>query len=57
MSIAADISYFEAEAPAVMTAIKRAEQKLADLYGHCHRLHKANIEHNPHSCVLCFETR
>ena len=58
MSATAPIIQLEAnEAPAVLSAIARAEQKLADLYGYCDRLHKANIEHNPHSCVLCFEGR
>lgn len=47
----------ETEAPAALFAIARAEQKLADLYGYCHRLHKANIDHDAHSCVLCFELR
>ncbi|MGO4256732.1 hypothetical protein [Marmoricola sp. RAF53] len=40
-----------------MTAIARAERELADLFGYAGRLHQANIEHNPHSCVLCFEQR
>lgn len=57
MSVVADIQFEEFEAPSALNAIARAEQKLADLYGYCNRLHKANIEHNPHSCVLCFETR
>ncbi|MFL6159568.1 MAG: hypothetical protein ACJ72D_26075 [Marmoricola sp.] len=40
-----------------LSAIALAEQKLADLFGYCDRLHRANIEHDPHSCVLCFEQR
>lgn len=58
MSAVAHVDYFDqVEAPAALSAIARAEQKLADLYGYCDRLHQANIEHDPHSCVLCFETR
>ena len=57
MSVAYIEQYEQVEAPAALTAIARAEQKLADLYGYCDRLHKANIEHDPHSCVLCFELR
>ncbi|MET3961881.1 hypothetical protein ABIE44_001815 [Marmoricola sp. OAE513] len=47
----------ETQAPAALSAIAAAERKLADLYGYCDRLHQANIEHDPHSCVLCFEQR
>ena len=52
-------AHFESqdEAPAALTAIARAEQELADLFGRCVRLHRSNIEHDPHSCVLCFEQR
>lgn len=57
MSVAYIEQFEQTEAPAALTAIARAEQKLADLYGYCDRLHKANIEHDPHSCVLCFELR
>ncbi|MCX6395013.1 MAG: hypothetical protein NTV23_00830 [Propionibacteriales bacterium] len=56
MSVA-HLEYQTIEAPSALTAIARAEQKLADLFGYCDRLHKANIEHDPHSCVLCFEQR
>ncbi|WP_183407779.1 hypothetical protein [Nocardioides marmoriginsengisoli] len=45
------------EAPIALTAIAAAERELADLFGHCDRLHRANIQHNPHSCLLCFEQR
>lgn len=56
-AVARSISQSQSEAPAAMTAIARAERELADLFGYAGRLHQANIEHNPHSCVLCFEQR
>lgn len=60
MSAAARLSHdpvTETQAPAALSAIAAAERKLADLFGYCDRLHRANIEHDPHSCVLCFEQR
>lgn len=43
--------------PAVLHSIKSAERELEDLFHYCERLHAANIAHEPHSCVLCFESR
>jgi hypothetical protein len=58
MSAVAHITELETvEAPEALSAIAVAERKLADLFGYCDRLHRANIEHDPHSCVLCFEQR
>ena len=57
MSALAHLTEYEAEAPATLTAIEHAESALLELYSHCDRLHKANIQHDPHSCVLCFEQR
>ncbi len=48
---------FDERTPAALSAIHRAEQELANLYGYAGRLHQANIAHEPHSCVLCFEQR
>lgn len=38
-------------------AIAEAEAALADLLTHAERLHQANIQHDPISCLLCFESR
>ena len=54
MSAAAPLEY-DAQEP--LTAIATAELALADLLVHCERLHRAHIEHDPHSCFLCFESR
>lgn len=39
------------------TALQRSVEALADLFVHCERLHRANIQHDPLSCVICFEER
>lgn len=39
------------------TALERSMQALTDLFGHCERLHRSNIQHDPHSCLVCFERR
>jgi hypothetical protein len=57
MSAVRMIRFEEVEAPAALSAIAVAERELADLFGKAGRMHQANIEHNPHSCVLCFESR
>ncbi len=38
-------------------AIAESESALADLLSHSERLHRARIQHDPISCLLCFETR
>jgi hypothetical protein len=60
MSAAASIEQFDdtaGQAPAALSAIVAAEHKLADLFRYAGRLHDAGMEHDAHSCVLCFEQR
>lgn len=52
--IADDRTY---RAPGALTAIAQAEVALGELFRRCERLHESNIEHDPHSCFLCFESR
>jgi hypothetical protein len=54
MSAATQLEY-DSEEP--LTAIAHAEMALADLLVHFERLHRANIQHEPHSCFVCFEAR
>ncbi len=52
-----ELDYYSAPQPVEPTALERSIQALTDLFGHCERLHRANIQHDPHSCVVCFEQR
>jgi hypothetical protein len=56
MSAVASITYLDF-AEAEMTDIAMSERQLDELFTFCDRLHRANIEHDAHSCVLCFEQR
>lgn len=56
-TISADVLELAGHAPAVLHSIQTAERELADLYHYCERLHQARIQHDPTSCVLCFELR
>ena len=56
-SVSADVVELAGHAPAVLHSIQNAERELADLYHYCERLHQARIQHDPTSCVLCFELR
>ncbi|MCW2755555.1 MAG: hypothetical protein JWQ32_2966 [Marmoricola sp.] len=52
-----DIDFSTESQPVTPAALGRSVKALTNLFGHCERLHRANIEHDPHSCVVCFETR
>ena len=57
MSAVASTTVPELDVQEPLSAIALAESALADMLVHCERLHRAHIEHDPHSCFLCFETR
>lgn len=57
VAIVTELDYSPVERPAEPSALDRSIQALTDLFGHCERLHRANIQHDPHSCVVCFEQR
>jgi hypothetical protein len=60
MSAVAQITRYEtdeAQAPAVLDAIAQSEEQVSELYNYCDMLHRAQVEHDAHSCVVCFEQR
>lgn len=46
-----------AELDATTTVIERSHDALAALLHYDERLHRANIQHDPVSCLVCFAER
>lgn len=45
------------ELESVILEIAQSERALDDLLAHGERLHRANIQHHPASCLVCFDAR
>jgi hypothetical protein len=57
VALVTELDHSIAPQPAEPSALDQSIQALTDLFGHCERLHRANIQHDPHTCVVCFEQR
>ncbi len=51
MNGVADVCPTEGPVPA---DIRQSEAALFDWIGHCERLHRSRIQHDPRRCLVCF---
>jgi hypothetical protein len=39
---------------AAIVDVAKSERALDDVIGYAQRLHRSNIQHDPHTCLVCF---